>query len=164
MNRLLLIGDPNSIYVHNYAIQLRKHYGSALIIDLFATFPTKRKVGTMPYDHLFGRCSSDPTHPAGKLPRWFRPWQLYRFLRNKRRKYDVVHVLYCIQDLMIATRQLRRVAPRLILTMFGSDFYQLPDWEKPLMRKVWQSADYITSNNSLALEAIRKSFSVIPNV
>lgn len=160
MKRLLLIGDTNSLYVHNYAIQLRAHYGKSLIIDIFTTFPSRREAGTLPYDNIFGQVTSAKMHP--QVRRLIRPMELLRFLKNQRNKYDVLHVLYCIQEIMVLTKPLRKVAPRLILTVFGSDFFQLAEWKKRWMRPVFQSADIITSNNSKALKAIGLSFSTDP--
>lgn len=162
MKRLLLIGDPNSIYVQNYALQLRKHFGSSISMDLFATFISNRKPGSMPYDHIHGIIDSGHIHTQGKSIRWLRPWYLFQFLRSRQAGYDVVHVLYCIQDLLFARIPLRKAAPRLILTVFGSDFYQLAEWKKRWFRQVYQSADIITSNNNMALDAIRHLFDLRP--
>lgn len=157
MKKLLLIGDPNSLYVHNFALQLRQHFGPLLTIDIFATFPPRRKAQAIPYDNIFGQSTDEINQREGKS--WLRPLRLLRFLQGQRGAYDVVHVLYCIQDLMVLGKALRKTAPRLILTVFGSDFFQLANWKKRWMRPVFQSADFITSNNSIALESIRTGFS-----
>ena len=162
MKRLLLIGDPNSLYVHNYACKLRSNYGAALHMDIFANFIPRRATEAMPYDNVCGQLHADPSKKPGKLRSLSRPRRLFTFLKKHKNQYDVVHVLYCIQDLMVAGKPLRKVAPRLILTVFGSDFFQLSGWKKRLFRPVYQSADYITSNNSHALEEIRKAFPVNP--
>lgn len=157
MKKLLLIGDPNSIYVHNYTHQLRKHFGETLIIDIFATFPPRKRKEAMAYDSLFGYPCDGGSTGNGKP--WLRPWKLFRFLKERKGSYDAVHVLYCIQDLMIVGKALRKAAPRLILTVFGSDFFQLANWKRRRIRPVFRSADLITSNNSTALESIHSAFS-----
>jgi len=155
MRKLLLIGDTNSLYVHNYASRLRAHFGQSRIIDIFATFSPKRKSGGMPYDHVYGQAE------AG-AKRLLRPLKLCAFLKEHKETYDAVHVLYCIQDLMLSGGPLRKVAPRLILTVFGSDFFQLSSIKLKLFGKVFRSADRITSNNSQALEKIGSAFSADP--
>jgi hypothetical protein len=162
LKSLLVIGDTNSPYVHDYAMQLRKHFGSSLCLDIFATFPPRRKAGTMPYDHIFGQPVHDTSRFAAKIRYISRPWRLFRFLTGRKGAYDAVHVLYCIQDLLFVGKPLRMAASRLILTVFGSDFFQLSGFKKPWYRKVFQSADFVTSNNSMAMEKIRDDFSLRP--
>ncbi len=161
MKRLLLIGDPNSIYLNNYASQLRLHFGSDLVIDLFSTFPPLKKPEVLPYDHIFGVVRR-PSSPFSRYRIFTRPIQLRKFLTSYQGRYDVAHVLYCIQDLMVTGSLLRNFAPRVILTVFGSDFFQLQDWKKPWFRHIFKSADFITSNNSRALDSIRNAFRLEP--
>lgn len=161
MKRLLLIGDPNSLYVQNYALQLRKHYGAELAMEIFATFAPKRDRKDMPYSSIYGMMQQTGGQPG--IRQVLRPILLHRFLKKKRGWYDVVHVLYCIQDLMFVKNSLRGASSRLILTVFGSDFYQLDGWKRRWFGPVYRSADFVTSNNSRAMEEIGKSYSIAPS-
>lgn len=161
MKRLLLIGDPNSLYVQNYAMQLRKHYGAKLVMDIFATFAPKRDRKNMPYSSIYGQ--QNVTGGQSRFRQVLRPILLRRFLKKKRGWYDVAHVLYCIQDLMIVKDSLRSASSRLILTVFGSDFYQLPEWKRQWFGAVYRSADFVTSNNTRAMEEIGKVYSLTPS-
>jgi hypothetical protein len=161
MKRLLLIGDPNSLYVQNYALQLRNHYGAELVMEIFATFAPKRDRKDMPYSSIYGMMQQTGGRPG--IRQVLRPFLLHRFLKRRKKFYDVVHVLYCIQDLMFVKNSLKDASSRLILTVFGSDFYQLDGWKRRWFGPVYRSADFVTSNNSRAMEEIGKIYSIAPS-
>jgi hypothetical protein len=127
MKRLLLIGDTNSFYVHNYACRLRSNYGAALRMDIFANFTPGREAKAMPYDNVYGLLHSNPSKKPGKLSSLSRPRRLFTFLKKHENRYDVVHVLYCIQDLMVVGRPLRKVAPGLFSPFSEATFSNWAD-------------------------------------
>lgn len=160
MKRLLLIGDPNSLYVQNYAQHIRAHFGGELVMDLFATQLPGRARNNMPYSNIYGMQNLSKIYI--KYQKFFRPLILNKFLKKKRGWYDVVHVLYCIQDLMLMRHTLRSASPHIVLTVFGSDFYRLSEWRRRWFGPVYRSADFVTSNNSRALEEIGVVYALTP--
>jgi hypothetical protein len=160
MLRILLVGDLNSVYVSGYATELKDHFREMIELDILATFPV-REGKRIP---VFNKIISPQTSGTGALSDWTRkirrPWLLKKFLRDRRHVYQIIHVLYCIQDLMIVGKALRKATPRLILTVFGSDFMQLDGWKHRFMRKVYVSADFITTNNTQSIEKIRTTYGI----
>lgn len=163
MLRVLLIGDINSVYVTGYASEISRHRGGDLELDILCTFPPKKNAVPGSFRQVY----YDKGTEAGARPAWWqklrRPWFIRKFLGDHRHEYQVIHVMYCVQDLMVVAGSLRKAAPRLILTVFGSDFMQLSSWKHMLMRRVYRSADFVTANNGEALEKIGKTYRLDPH-
>lgn len=154
MKRILLIGDPNSVYIVQYAQQLFEFADGRFSVDLFATYPPKGPSVIAPYQKVHGQRHSNRLHY------FLRPLKLWLFLVKNRGKYDAIQVLYCIQDLMLVRRILRLATKKLILTVFGSDFLRLSAWKYYLFLQVYASSDFITSNNSQVLSRLQSTFNI----
>jgi hypothetical protein len=66
-----------------------------------------------------------------------------------------VHVLYAVQDLALMPGSFGRVAPRRVITVFGSDFTRLSTFRRSMMAPVFGQATSITFANPATMEAFR---------
>lgn len=158
MIRVLLIGDINSVYVTGYAREISRHCGADLELDILCTFPPKNSAVTGSFRQVFYDKAPEGGKRSARWHQFCRPWFLKKFIHDHRHVYQVVHVMYCIQDLMVIAGSLRKAAPRLVLTVFGSDFMQLSPWKHRPMRRVYRMADIVTANNAEALARIGKTY------
>jgi hypothetical protein len=158
--RLLILGDPNSIYVSGYGAQLRDHFGQEITLDLLATFPQKKKSSASIFDTIFQDVGKSGSRFSSIIRKMKRPFFIAGKLNQLKGQYDCIHVLYCIQDLMIIRRILRKAAPRLILTVFGSDYRELSGWKKRCFAGVFRSADQVTSNNQQIINSIIADYNI----
>lgn len=159
--KLLLVGDANSFLIYNLAKELKK-YRSDIVIDILS--PTQLEENNGPFNHVY--CTSDTGSSLGKvkyLKEISNARNIYKTLKGIQGKYNVIHILYVSSTYRLVWKSFLSKADRMILTVFGSDFYRVSNWMKSLIGGELKSADSISFSNESTLADVRDHYSLDPS-
>jgi hypothetical protein len=151
--RILLIGDLNSSFVRDYALNLKSRNHSDLQIDLFATVQPMLQPSGYPFEKIFSYRYVARRGSNKKLNTLFRTVSLFKFLLFKSRSYNFIHIHYLLIDFIIVSLLNRLLKNKVIITIYGSDFYKIKNRTKQLFTPFFRHAFYVTfANENTALE------------
>jgi glycosyltransferase involved in cell wall biosynthesis len=85
---------------------------------------------------------------------------LRRILRKLDGGYDAVHLHYFSANYSFLFGLLRKLAARVVITVYGSEFYRSPLFIKKLQSRVVRHTDKFTFSNSATLKDFSKHFNV----
>ncbi len=77
------------------------------------------------------------------------------FLKKTKGRFDFYHIFYVREEQRILSSQIRRVAPKLFLTIYGSDI-NIKNFVKNRFKKLFLFADLIIATNQSILDKVAK--------
>ena len=158
---ILIIGDPNSLFVLNYAKNLRELTNSEIQLDLLGTFRPFRMGDSKAYFRkTFLLPASAKVYSNMRLQMVLRFFLLGWVLLVRRNQYQVIHCFYAYKDLILLRRLFKSWPGRLVLTIYGSDFYTIPQRWRQGYNAFFQYPDRITFANPNTKATFRKSFQI----
>jgi hypothetical protein len=145
--RVLLIGDLNSSFVRDYALNLKTRKQSELQIDLFATItPLVYGEGAF-FEKVFSYRHFKTFESHKKLRTLYRTISLFMFLLIHGRRYKFIHIHYVLVDFILISLLLKVLRQKTIITVYGSDFYKISSCIKWLLTPLFRQAVFITFAN-----------------
>lgn len=87
-------------------------------------------------------------------------WRLRfnKFIRNK--KYDVANIHYITYHYYYIIGKLRKSVDKIVLTPWGSDIYRMKEFERKIVRKVYNKADYVTGHGDRFSEDFMRIYKI----
>jgi hypothetical protein len=159
--RILILGDPNSPFIQHYVSNFKRVRTTLDQFDLFGTFRPFRYTEADCFDNIYHIGPKTEKYITSRWQYFLRILKLWNFLRQFRGKYDIIHVFYAYQDLLFIYHSLRKFAPKIIITVFGSDFYRLKGTRKRHFKKVFEITTFITFANRQTLEDFKAHYGEI---
>jgi hypothetical protein len=156
--KVLLVGDVNSRFVRDYASNLKPQLPPGSSIDIFASIRPYSK------DHsaIFNQEFSYPYISIYKHIKWLHVlWRfvsLFSYLVFRGKEYDIIHLHYVMVDYGLLSPLLRILKGKLIITVFGSDYYKMPLARKKFLRGLYVQSDYITFSNERTLKDFQEFY------
>lgn len=145
MKRVLIIGDGNSVFVLNHAKNIvlsdKSFSFDILLTNSFLRDDYRIYFNNIYYSHKKSILTQIPAI-KGAIIRLLIIISLLRF----RRKYDIVHIQF-LNDNIIYFNIFRKFAPKLIFSVWGSDFYRAKGINLLLKKRILKDADIITFAN-----------------
>lgn len=162
MMTILLIGDPKSRFVIDYAANIKKCFNDGISLHIFFTsFSNNTEISK-----YFDKVVNYPLLPVisknEKINFLIRAWYLRKFIRNHHSEYNFIHILYVLQELALLTKTLKDISSRIILTVFGSDFSKISDFRLKLLKPVFNLASKITFANYQILNNFNAKYNYPP--
>ncbi len=157
--RILFLGNANNPLLINLAIELRK-LRSGLTIDILSESPVTHSESRNAFTAVYAL-------PAGKffrgIPGLKTVWMALQFkkaLKRIEKKYDVVHMFFMHVGYTRSMRLIHEVAPKFIVSIFGSELYRSPELILKELEPLASMADHVTAANQQTLTDFCKRFKV----
>ena len=155
--RLLFIANASSPLVQNLAIEL-KRCRPGLVIDIISDNKPPSTAASGAFDRIIAPSGGRwLRRTRGVKFLWF-AWQHRRSLTRSSGGYDAVHLFYLSAIWGALANRLRSKAPRMLITLFGSDVYRsfwpLTWFQKRLLMR----ADRYTTSNPHTVGFARELF------
>ncbi len=155
--KILLIGNVNSFLILNLAKQLKKENPS-LQIDILS------EAKNIEPNSIFGNVYfvDETNYWARKkfIKVLYYAWKYKQILRSIPVKYDYIHLLYISTIFRLIWKKLQRKGDKIVLTVFGSDFYKAGSTMRKMMRKMANEADLISGTNPVTLSDFSDYYAV----
>ena len=146
--KVLVIGDPNSLFIQNYVKNLKEIQNLDLEIDLLGTFqPFRFGESGKNFQKTFLLPPTGKVYANLRLQLLFRVSYLFWFLMFKIKGYDVIHCFYAYKDYIFFNHFFQGWNGRLVVTIYGSDFYNIKPRLLPSFMNFFKRADKITFAN-----------------
>lgn len=155
--KILLIGNVNSFLISNLAIALKKH-NSSLQIDILSE--AKNIEPNTVFNTIY---YVDETHFLAKkkgIKVLYYAWEYKKILAKIPEKYDYIHMLYISSIFRLIWKNLQKKGNKIVLTVFGSDFYKAGKTMRRMIDKMAQEADLISGTNPATLSDFCNFYSI----
>lgn len=88
--------------------------------------------------------------------------QFNKFLKDisKSHHYDIVNIHFPIAEYYYSMKYLRKLAPKILLTPWGSDVYRINNRRKRVLKHLYADADYVCCTNNRFGKDVRKIFNL----
>lgn len=157
--QILFLGNANNPLLINLAIELRK-IRPVITIDIVSESPVTNQLAKTAFGNI-------TFIPEGKFFRsipvvktiWM-AGQFRKALASIRKEYDVVHMFFLHVGYTKSVKLLDALAPKFIVSVFGSELYRSPEIVLKQLEKLAGKADVITAANSQTLLDFRKRFQI----
>lgn len=157
MKNILFVGNANSFLIFQLAKQLLKEKPD-WNIDILSD--QELVLLDAPFRKVF---AIDNAHPSAKrkfIKAFFVASEMKKHLHNMETQYDVVHILYVSSAYRFIWKELKKISDKIILTIFGGDYYKSTFLMKLLIAKMAKEATIISATNPATLENFSEKFKV----
>lgn len=152
--RILVLGNLGSIYMRDFVSNI-----SIALPDSSIDVITSRKGHSIESPNVKIRIFSGYSSNSliSKIPKL----RAYISLRKKRKllsnlykldKYDITHLHFIDLQSSLLYKELKRTADKLILSVWGSDFYRSSPWMRKIQKNLYDVASLITFGNNITKE------------
>lgn len=156
---ILFIGNAANPLLINLALELRR-LDTGILIDILSDQPSSNKEA----DKVFNRIIAPDNLPRFSKIRglkfFFLCLLIYRQLSRAEKKYDVIHIFYLSAVYGLWAGLLRSKAPKLIASVFGSEYYRSGSFVKKLQRRIIRRVDCVTAANEKTLRDLGVYYNV----
>lgn len=138
--KILVLGNANSVFSSQFASELNKHSYSVHLFDL----PT---VTLFDHDLKCLKQFKRPLKFLDRIPKLGYAIKLFMYVRCFRtfsKKYDLCHIHYNYDLYSDIPRTIRKIAPLLVISIYGSDFLRRTLSQKRKQTKIYEKADLIS--------------------
>jgi len=158
MKRILFIGNANSFLI----IQLAKK----LIIrnpDWQIDILSDQKIVSeqSPYHNTYCVDNYHPNASKKIIKAFYVAIEMKKLLKDIEGKYDVIHILYVSASYRYFWNALKKKSSKIVLTVFGGDFYKSKWYMNLLISKMAKESFIISATNPSTLNAFCSYFKVM---
>lgn len=143
--KILIIGDGSSVFVLNHAKNIAKYSNSFELDILLTNSYVKEEYKSYFKNFYYTYTNSFLTRIPKFKGALIRLMIIISLLRFKK-KYDIVHIQF-INDNIIYFNIFRKFANKVIISVWGSDFYKAKGFNLWLKKRILKNADIITFAN-----------------
>ncbi len=160
--RVLFIGNVNSFLIINLAIKLKESYPE-IVIDILSDSKARTAEASAAFTNILG-VNSDSRWSTAKYIKvlWYAN-QYRKLLRKIKNDYDMVHIFYLSSIYSLVWNQIKCKAKKIIVSVFGSEFYRSNAVIKRMQKKMVKDAQILTATNEQTLEEFSMFFNVPKN-
>ena len=158
MKRILLIGNANSFLI----IQLAKNLTDKnpnWQIDILSD--QKIVSEESPFYNSYCVDNSHPNASKKIIKAFYVAIEMKKLLKDMEKKYDVIHILYVSASYRYFWNELKEKSSKIVLTVFGGDFYKSNWYMNILISKMAKESSLISATNPSTLDAFCTFFRVL---
>lgn len=157
MKKILFVGNANSFLIYQLAKQIKKVHPNWKI-DILSEHLFELEES--PYDSVFAVNHKHPNASRKYIKAWFLASEMKKLIREVNTHYDCVHILYLSSAYRFIWNDLKKVADKTIITVFGGDFYKSNFFMRLLMKKMVKEVQIISAPNPDTLRAFSEKFNI----
>ena len=144
---MLVIGDVNHTLIRQLSEEMRDEFSINIdILSLFRCYHRNQKY----FDKLYSVSLPSVGEPIGRIRTKLNQIFYFKVIKDivkNLENYDVINIHYLNPLYRYFIKLFRDKTPKLIVTVWGSDFYRVSDKTKIKLKKVFNSCDLITFTN-----------------
>lgn len=154
-NNVLLLGNKESVFVSNFALEIEKQGFTAHIFDP-GRFGIYNSGGT-----LIRNFSTPPAilDHIPKLGYRFKLVLIRRMLRKLHGRYRICHIHYNLKLYADIAESVQKIADKLVVSIWGSDFYRKSPSVRKAQEKIYDRADLIALLTPQTMRAFNEYYS-----
>ncbi len=159
--KILILSDIDDVFTLNYVKELKLKIDCS--VDIY-TAPIEKSEYINQFIHYFNNiyeiCSNDKDTVIDYIPKirgyFYKKKIIHQF--NKLDNYDIIHIFFLSRKYVFFAKEILRKCKKLVISIYGSDFYRAKWWGKTIQYPIIKYADRITFSNKQTLEEFRKFF------
>ena len=154
-NNILLLGNKESVFVSNFALEIEKQGFTAHIFDP-VRFGIYNSRGT-----LIRNFSTPPAilDHIPKLGYRFKLVLIRRMLHKLRGRYRICHIHYNLKLYADIAESVKNIADKLVVSIWGSDFYRMSPSARKAQERIYDRADLIAFLTDQTMQAFNDYYS-----
>ena len=162
--KILILGNIDDVFTLNYVKELKLKIDCS--VDIF-TAPIEKSEYLNQFIHYFNNiyeiCSNDKDSIIDYIPKIREYFNIKKVIHqfNKLDNYDIIHIFFLSRDYVFFAKDILRKCKKLVISIYGSDFYRAKWWEKIIKYPIIKNADRINFQNIQTLEEFSKFFKKI---
>lgn len=160
--KVLLVGDKDHVFIYNLVKWLRKTNKSIKSIDVISRKRTKNNTDKY-YSNIF--CYEPFNVSVLFLRRFYKEKSKNIYFKKKIKKieknYDLIHIHY-VEHRLVENADFiaKNITGRLVVTVWGSDFYRSNEYSRKRMLPIFKRADKISFENPEMMEEFKLYYSL----
>jgi len=139
---ILLIGNGNSIYISELALNLKKNHN----VDLLTHRKNIPKKERSNFDDIIVIEEESSIIKSIFITNVIKYYKMQKIISGLKR-YDIINILYVYKKYNLFIRSMRKKTKSIISSVFGSDFYRSVDKTRKIQKKIYKYSDFITFTN-----------------
>jgi len=154
-NNILILGNRDSVFVSNFALEIEKQDYSPQILDLERWEITSSN-GTL-LQKFF-----PPLVILARIPKiGYRLKLIFirRMLSTLRGHYQICHIHYNLKIYADLASSISRITDRLVVSVWGSDFFRMGSAAREAQKKIYNRADLITFLTTQTMQTFNDYYS-----
>jgi len=144
---VLIIGDVNHTLIRQLSVELKDEFLFNIdILSLFGCYHRNQKY----FDKLYSVSLPSVGEPIGRIRTKLNHIFYYKVIKDivkSLQSYDAINIHYLNPIYRHFIKLFRDKTPKLIVTIWGSDFYRVSNKTKNKLKKVFDLCDLITFTN-----------------
>lgn len=162
--KILILSNIDDVYTLNYVKELKLKIDCS--VDIF-TAPIEKNEYINQFIHYFNNMyeigSNDKDTVIDYIPKIKGYFNMKKIIHqfNKLDNYDIIHIFFLSIKYVFIVKEILRKCKKLVISIYGSDFYRTKWWEKIIQYPIIKYADRITFQNKQTLEEFSKYFKKI---
>ncbi len=157
IKRILFVGNANSFLIYQLAKQIKKVHPN-WVIDILSEHLFE--LDDSPFDTIFAINHHDPKASRKYVKSFFLSNEMRKLIKRMNKDYDWLHILYLSSAYRFIWNDLKSLAPKRVITVFGGDFYKSNFIMKWLMKKMVKDSNIVSATNSDTLAEFSSQFKV----
>ena len=157
MKKILFIGNVNSFLILQLAKNLLECHPN-WVIDILS--PEKSLEEQTPFRNVLAVDNEHPNANKKIIKAFYVAFEMKKLLRRRQETYDIVHILYISSAYRYLWNQLKTLSPKIVLTVFGGDFYKANWIMKLHLSKMVKESAIVSATNPLTLIDFSNQFKV----
>ena len=156
--KILIIGDANHQHIRNKVKWLVLSESENIKVDVFNI--SVKNSDFQYYSHVYQGYADSFLLKIKGIRRYYRTYKIASNFKKITTHYDVIHIHYISQDYLRLMKCLKKIGVKIVLSVWGSDFYRTTDKRKDKLKKLYQLADRITFSNIATQEAFQEYYNL----
>lgn len=156
--KILFLGNINNPLLQNLAAGLKKKNNCS--IDIISDKEPGKQTDSKIFDDVICLSAESYLYKIPKLKMLLYGLAYLRILKKLKRQYDICHIHYLSGNYFLSVNEIKKRSKKLIVTVFGSEYYKSSSLLKFFQKKIAKEANVITFANENTLRAFHKTFSV----
>ena len=163
--KILILGNINSMFILNYVKELKAKMNCG--VDIFTQpIQLQGKEYVKQFINYFDNIYEISKYNNGiinRMPKIRGVLQIKNIANqiDNLGNYDICHIHYLDDIYVLIASQIVKKSKKLVISIYGSDFYRAKWWEKIIQYPIIKYANRITFNNKQTLEEFSKYFKKI---
>lgn len=152
---ILIIGDGNHVLIKNWVKNIKA--SSNFTIDIFSIHEIN-KISKTGYNNIFYARSFNSLYDHKFLRKFVYLFEIISRFKRIHSHYDIIHIHLAKTQYNFILPFIKLKSKKLIVSIWGSEFYRASKWKKLLLSPIYSMADSIhCTNENLKISLVKEN-------